>query len=80
MCSDCFEKEYTAFPTENEWLEFDLELTKKLGSNKMQNTDFRPDVKRDKDDGIYIYKCNSCGQKWKLKDPDYSFRGYFLRK
>lgn len=80
MCSDCFEQEIPSFPTENSWLEFDLELTKKLGSSKMQKTDFKPDGKRDKDDGEYIYKCNSCGQVWRLKDPDYSFRGYFLRK
>jgi len=80
MCTDCFSKEVVAFSTEEDWLKFDLELTKKLGANKMKNTSFEPDGKRDKDDGEYIYQCNSCKQNWKLKEPDYSFRGYFLKK
>jgi len=79
MCNNCFETEYNSFPSEKEWLDFDLELTKKLGSNKMKNLDFKHDGKRDKDDGEYIYECLTCKQKWKLKDPDYSFRGYFLK-
>ncbi len=80
MCIDCFEREYNSFPSEKEWLEFDLELTKKLGSCKMKYLDFKRDGKRDKDDGEYIYECMTCNAKWKLKDPDYSSRGYFLRK
>lgn len=79
MCNNCFEREYNSFPSEEDWLAFDLELTKKLGSNKMKNLEFRRDGKRDKDDGDYIYECLVCKQKWKLKDPDYSFRGYFLK-
>lgn len=79
MCSNCFETEYNSFPSEKEWLEFDLQLTRKLGSNKMKNLEFKRDGKRDKDDGKYIYECLTCKQKWKLKDPDYSFRGYFLK-
>ena len=78
MCPDCFEKEFKSFPSEKEWQEFDLLLTKKLGSNKMIEIEFRADGKRDKDDGEYIYECLACREKWKLKEPDYSFRGYFL--
>ncbi len=45
----------------------------------MKNVEFKLDGKRDKDDGEYIYECLVCGEKWKLKEPDYSFRGYFLQ-
>lgn len=79
MCNDCFDKEYKSFPSEKEWLDFDMELCKKLGSNKMMNLEFKHDKKRNKDDGEYLYQCLSCKQIWKLKDPDYSFRGYFLK-
>lgn len=79
MCPNCFEKEYKAFPSEKVWQEFDLLLTKKLGSNRMKQIEFRSDGKRDKDDGEYIYKCLVCGEKWRLKEPDYSFRGYLLK-
>ncbi len=79
MCDDCFTKEFTSFPTEKDWLEFDLELTKRLGNGKIKYLEFKADGERDKDDGQYIYVCETCHQKWKLKDPDYAFRGYFLR-
>ena len=79
MCNECFNDEINSFPSEKDWLEFDLNLSKKLGNGKMKNIDFRRDNKRDKDDGEYIYVCQYCQQKWKLKDPDYSFRGYFLK-
>ena len=52
----------------------------KLGSGKMQSIDFIGDGKRDKNDEEIVYSCQTCIQKWKLKDPDYSFRGNFLRK
>lgn len=80
MCKDCFNNEIKSFPSENEWPEFDLSLTKKLVSGKMKNIDFINDGKREKNDGEHVYVCQSCSQKWKLKDPDYSFRGYFLKK
>lgn len=79
MCENCFNKEIDSFSTEEGWLKFDLELTKKLGNQKMKHMKFNPDGARDKDDGEYIYECNFCHQKWKLKDPDHSFRGYFLK-
>jgi hypothetical protein len=79
MCEKCFKNEYKSFPSEEEWLAFDLELTKKLGQGKVVHVEFIADGVRDKDDGEYIYKCQSCHQKWKLKDPDHAWRGYFLR-
>jgi hypothetical protein len=60
-------------------LRFDLELTKKLGQGKMKNVKFVHDGKIDKDHGQYIYECLTCGEKWKMKDPDNAFRGYFLK-
>lgn len=79
MCENCFNKEIESFPSEEAWLEFDLELTKKLVSQKMKHAEFNHDGKRDKDDGEYFYECNSCHQKWKLRDTDYAMRGYFLK-
>jgi hypothetical protein len=80
MCPNCFEEEISSFSSEREWQSFDLLLTKKLGGNKMKKVEFRPDGERDKDDGEYIYKCLTCGERWRLKEPDYSFRGYFLKE
>lgn len=79
MCDMCFSTEIKSFPTEEGWLKFDLELTIKLGKNHMKYSEFTPDGIRDKDDGSYIYECNYCGQKWRLKEPDYSIRGYFFK-
>jgi len=78
-CDTCFVNEYSLFDSEKKWLEFDLELTKKLGSDKMKYLKFKNDGKRDKDDGVNIYECTNCKQKWKLRDPDYSDRGYFKK-
>ncbi len=50
-----------------------LNLSKKLGSNQMKHIEI-------KNDGANIYKCNSCSQLWELSDPDYSYRGYFLKQ
>jgi hypothetical protein len=59
-----------------------LELTKKLGAGKLKQISFRPDALRDKNDGVYIYKCLSCGQKWKMRDQLYGddLNGAFFRK
>ena len=79
MCDNCFTTEIKSFPDETTWNSFDLELTKKLGQGKMKNIKFVNDAQRDKDDGQYIYECSTCGEKWKMKDPDNAFRGYFLK-
>ncbi len=71
MCTICFEKEYKSFDSEKEWLDFDLQLVKKLGSGKMEHIT--------QEDGEYHYKCLGCMEKWKLSDPDHGFRGYFLK-
>lgn len=79
MCKDCFIIEIESFHTEHVWLNFDLKLTQKLGSGKIKNTDFIRDCKRDKDDGEYIYICQTCNQKWRLREPNYPDRGYFVK-
>ncbi len=71
MCNSCFENEYNSFKTEKEWLDFDLQLVKKLGSGKMEH--------QGQVSGEYHYKCLSCLENWKLKDPDHGFRGYFKK-
>jgi hypothetical protein len=81
MCKDCFEYEIKSFQDKTTWDKFDLELTKKLGTGKLKQEKFVGDGQRDKDDGFYIYKCESCGQRWKLKDALYDLTGaYFLKK
>ena len=77
MCNNCFLVEFENFPTEKEWLKFDFELTKKLSSKKMKYKIFESDGIRGKDDGKYLYECQTCFKIWKLKEPGYSFRGYF---
>lgn len=79
MCDNCFTTEIQSFPDAKSWTTFDLELTKKLGQGKIKDVKFVHDGQRDKDDGQYIYECMTCGEKWKLKDPDNAFRGYFLK-
>lgn len=71
MCENCFEIEYQSFPSESEWLELDLALTKKLGSGKMNY------VKVNANNDT-IYECSTCKKSWKLREPDYSDRGYLL--
>jgi hypothetical protein len=80
MCKDCFEYEIKSFQDKLSWDKFDLELTKKLGTGKLKQDKFVGDGQRDKDDGFYIYKCESCGQKWKLKDALYDLKGAYFQK
>jgi len=79
MCENCFNTEIESFPTEKGWLTFDVELTKKLVSQQMRSLKFKPDGIRGRDGVENIYQCNTCYQKWKLKDPDNAIRGYFLK-
>ncbi len=79
MCDLCFNEEIKSFPTEEDFEQFDLVLTKKIANDKsikmgkFVNTGW-------KDRGYQVYECLVCGQKWKLATPDYSDRGYFLKK
>jgi hypothetical protein len=79
MCGDCFKTEIRSFPDEKSWTSFDLELNKKLGQSKMKAIKFVQDMWQHKDDEEYIYECLTCGEKWKLRDPDKAFRGYFKK-
>ena len=76
MCDNCFITEINSFPDNASWLKFDLDLTKKLGLGKLKYIKFIQDGRFDKDDGKYIYHCLICDDRWKLKEPSGSFRGY----
>lgn len=78
MCENCFKDEIKYFLTKEEWDQFDLDLTRKLGSGKLKQVGFKPDRERDKDDGVYFYQCHSCGQKWMLKDALFDLEGAYL--
>jgi hypothetical protein len=78
MCNKCFDTEIKSFPTQADFEQFDLELTKKIANEK--SIKMREFVNTAwKDIGYQIYECLGCGQLWKLSKPDYSDRGYFLR-
>jgi hypothetical protein len=79
MCENCFTEEVNSFTDLKSWNSFDLELTKRLADGKMKELKFINDGKRDKDDGKYIYKCLSCGEEWKLREPTDGLGGYFLK-
>ena len=78
MCDACFNSEIKSFPTQKDYEEFDLLLTKKIGNERtvrmgqFVNTEW-------KDIGYWVYECLDCGQLWKLGTPNSSLRGYFLK-
>jgi hypothetical protein len=78
MCNDCFTSEINFFSDERTWLTFDFELTKKLSQLRMKFVMSVHD-KHIPMGGHTIYECLTCGEKWKLNDPDNAFRGYFLK-
>lgn len=77
MCKTCFDNEFLSFPSQKDFEDFDLELTKKL----------KPDgLKYIANDGKHlvfgysIYKCQNCQTIWWLSHPDNSWRGYFAHE
>lgn len=78
MCDKCFKTEIESFPTEKDFEEFDLVLTKKIANDKSIKMGKFVNI-AEKANGYQIYECIVCGQLWKLSIPDYSIRGYFLR-
>ncbi|MEQ9425133.1 MAG: hypothetical protein RJQ09_11985 [Cyclobacteriaceae bacterium] len=76
-CADCFTSEISEFLDQRTWLEFDLELTKRLGRNQMKTGRFINDGIPDKDGGLDTYVCQSCQTKWKLREPNDRGGGYF---
>jgi hypothetical protein len=79
MCQYCFNGEIKSFHDKKSWLSFDIELTTKLSHRKMELIRFVHDGIRDEDDGEYIYACKNCHDFWKFKEPDLTFKGYFLK-
>lgn len=77
MCDKCFNSEIISFPTQADFEEFDLVLTKKIANDK--SIKMRAFVNANRKDFDYqIYECLVCGQLWKLSTPDYAYRGCFL--
>ncbi|RKN81033.1 hypothetical protein D7Z94_08765 [Ulvibacterium marinum] len=70
MCKHCFLKEYSSFESEKIWLDFDLQLVKKLGQGNMK-------FKEVTNEGEHHYSCLHCNQQWKLSDPDHAYRVFF---
>jgi hypothetical protein len=88
MCADCFDFEINEFITFADYEKFKNELgSKKLKYLKNVPDDwgifkykifgfkFGGNFKR----GFDVYECETCHTKWKLSEPDYAWRGYFLK-
>ena len=79
MCDNCFEKEISKFNSYKEFDSFDLELTKKVSTDKLTIIEDSPNER-----GVFpnytIYKCQSCLTTWYLSEPDHAWRGFFLKK
>ena len=78
MCDKCFNSEIKSFPTQKDFITFDLVLLMKIANDK--SIKMKENVLTAwKDQGYSVYECVVCGQLWKLSQPDYANRGYFLR-
>lgn len=77
MCKTCFDKEYLNFPTQKDFEDFNVELTKKLNLSELKYIG---------DDGKYlqygysIYRCDNCRTTWWLNDPENAWRGFFVHE
>ncbi|RYG08877.1 MAG: hypothetical protein EOO07_24845 [Chitinophagaceae bacterium] len=86
MCDKCFHSEFHSFPTEKNYLDFDLVLTKKLANEKtikhkrfVKTGEVQIDTRDAEHIGYNVYECLNCGQHWALRDPDLADRGYFKK-
>jgi len=90
MCPDCFLEEFSGFESEKVFEEFMGILNSKknvvrtgevpddYGKPVFSFMGFRLYGNKTKP-GYSAFKCQTCGQKWKLSEPDYAWRGFFLR-
>jgi hypothetical protein len=70
-CEICLVHE-TSFPTEDDFVKFARQLNGKLNDNSFsQIEDTNPSRYRFSSQ----YRCNKCGAKWRLVEPDHAFRG-----
>jgi len=79
MCDNCFTTEILKFESQKQWTNFDLELTQKLGQEKLKQIRFNGRRVEGNEQFQYIYKCMTCGQEWELKEPHDHGDGYFLK-
>lgn len=90
MCPDCFLEETFSFESEKSFDDFMGILSSKkkiVRAGEMPDDYGKPvfsflgfrlygsKTKR----GYSIFHCQTCGQKWKLSEPDYAWRGFFTR-
>lgn len=85
-CDKCFHGELHSFPTEKDYLDFDLVLTKKLANEKtikhrrfVKVGEVQIDTRDTEHIGYNVYECSNCGQLWALRDPDLADRGFFKK-
>lgn len=78
MCDNCFTIEIKKFKDLEHWTAFDLELSQKLAEGKLKQIRVVSRWRQDEEEILYVYQCATCGQKWKLEEPERS-DGHFLR-
>lgn len=74
MCKYCFDSNIYNFDSETEFLIFDAEL---LSKKKVLITNPNHKYLNDIHD---IYKCSECQETWWYSQPEYVWRGYFLKQ
>ena len=79
MCDNCFPTEIDFFKDKADWTSFDNEIKRKREQGQIKYLKLIPDSFRDKDDVEYIYECESCRQKWRVREPWKDKDGYLLR-
>ncbi len=85
MCDSCFNAEIKSFESE-EFKNFDLKLTNKLGTEKtikyvkfVKTSEIQIDTRDYEDVGYDVYECIKCGQLWGLQYPTQTELGSFIR-
>jgi len=79
MCDDCFRTEIKKFTNQAQWTTFDLELSNKLGQGKLRQVQADDSKTPTYEKIFHIYRCSTCGQNWKLEEPDDHSDGHFLK-
>lgn len=91
MCLQCFNTEFSRFDSEDEFESFYSILKSKPALKRIGfvERDMGPPTFKifwiefhgePVEMGHTILECSHCGQKWKLAEPENSWRGYFVRQ
>jgi hypothetical protein len=79
MCDNCFTTEIRKFKDQKQWTTFDLELSQKLGQEKLKQIRVVSKIRQGDEEELYVYQCVTCGQKWKLEEPHDHGDGHFIK-